>query len=670
MSHKIFLLVTSLFLALALSFSMSTPVLAAPLANDNFADATAITSLPFSASVDSTDATSEAGEPFTCGFPIRTVWYSFTPTQDIGVRLDIVGVISGTITVYVSSGPAISDLAFFGCASQNNPVNLNVEAGKTYYLQVADFDQPGVLEFNLQQIFPPANDNFANAEVITSLPFNVSIDNTHATTELGEPFACASNRTVWYSFTPIQDMTVRVNILGDDAITVYVSSGPAISDLTSLRCVSPNSPVNLNIEAGKTYYLLVADSGQPGIMEFNLQQIFPPANDNFANATAITSLPFSASVDSTDTTTEPGEPSVCSLSMGTVWYSFTPTQDMAVQADILGAPSPGVVSIYLSSGPGISDLTFLQCASQNNPVNLNVDAGKTYYLQVDDSGQPGVLEFNLQQIFPPANDSFANAEIITSLPFNASVDNSEATSEPGESIFCGSGKTVWYSFTPTQDMAARLDMLGSPTLGAVSVYISSGPGISDLTFLMCASENNQVYFNFEAGKTYYLQVTDLGQAGILQFNLQDISVLVREVTIDIKPGRSPNRIELEKKICKDDDNLYVAILTTSNFDAQTVDVSSLKLGDPLLSGTARPVRSRIRDVNLDGTKDLALAFSLCDLVTNGALNASSSELVLTGRTLDGVNISGRDSVIVKADDERFRRVPVFIYPVDGQTLDY
>jgi uncharacterized delta-60 repeat protein len=130
----------------------------------------------------------------------------------------------------------------------------------------------------------------------------------------------------------------------------------------------------------------------------------------------------------------------------------------------------------------------------------------------------------------------------------------------------------------------------------------------------------------------------------------DATAAAIEVTMDIKPGRPQNRLELEKNVCKDDDNLYVAILTTPDFDAQTVDASTLQLGDPNLSGKVSPLRSRLRDVDLDGDLDLVLAFPLCKLVTNGGLNKNSTELVLIGKTLDGNPIMGKDLVKVVRDD--------------------
>jgi uncharacterized delta-60 repeat protein len=145
------------------------------------------------------------------------------------------------------------------------------------------------------------------------------------------------------------------------------------------------------------------------------------------------------------------------------------------------------------------------------------------------------------------------------------------------------------------------------------------------------------------------------------------------VTLDVRPGKFPNRIELEKKVCKgkDDNNLPVAILTTPEFDVlRLVDATSLQMGDPVLGGTAAPIDSQGRDIDRDGDRDMWLLFSLCDLVTNDALNQNSTELVLTGMTLDGIPFTARDSVEIIGHKPPQPIVPVFVYPMDGQVLDY
>jgi hypothetical protein len=138
-----------------------------------------------------------------------------------------------------------------------------------------------------------------------------------------------------------------------------------------------------------------------------------------------------------------------------------------------------------------------------------------------------------------------------------------------------------------------------------------------------------------------------------------------DVSIDVKPGRFPNRIDLGKDDCGleieqeggevdfefEDGVLPVAVLTTLDFDALTVDAATVELGDPALSGTAMPIGSVAKDVDHDGDEDLLLFFCVPDMVDNGALDENSTELVLTGETLDGTPITGRDSVRIVQDDD-------------------
>ena len=494
--------------------------------NDNFADAAVITSLPFSTSVDNIGATIEAGEPQDCGFVFRSVWYAFTPTENMALRIDTAGSTAfPTVGIYLASGPSISDLTHLACGS----TNFQVEAGKTYYLRVDSFGQGGLIQLNMAQIFPPANDNFAAAEVIGSLPFHATVDNTNASLEPGEPQGCSSLfRSVWYAFTPAENMVVRADMTGSTVFgttNIFLASGSGFSDLTSLACAGLGNSTNFQVEAGKTYYLRVDSFGQPGAIQVNLEQITPLANDNFADAEAITSLPFSATVDNTNATTEPGEPQGCGFPSKTLWYSFTPTENMAVRMDMAGSAISANVSIYLASGPALSDLTSMACATTFNSSNIELEADKTYYLQVNGIfGQAGSIQINLQQITPPANDNFANAAVISALPFNATVDNTNATREPGEPQNCGFlFRSLWYTFTPSENMAVRLNTVGSIVSGNVSLYLASGPALTDLTPLTCAMGSNSSKVELQGGQTYYLQVDSFGQGGTIQVNLEQLN---------------------------------------------------------------------------------------------------------------------------------------------------
>lgn len=100
------------------------------------------------------------------------------------------------------------------------------------------------------------------------------------------------------------------------------------------------------------------------------------------------------------------------------------------------------------------------------------------------------------------------------------------------------------------------------------------------------------------------------------------------VEIDIKPGSDPNSINLKSKGV-----VPVAILTTEDFDASTVDPVTV-----IFAG-AEPVRWSWDDVDRDGDDDLILHFKTQEL----ELDENSTEATLTGSTSDGT-IEGTDTV--------------------------
>ena len=101
------------------------------------------------------------------------------------------------------------------------------------------------------------------------------------------------------------------------------------------------------------------------------------------------------------------------------------------------------------------------------------------------------------------------------------------------------------------------------------------------------------------------------------------------VDIDIKPGSSPNRINLKSK-----GKVPVAVLTTDDFDATTVDP------DTVLFAGATPLRWAIEDVDYDGDMDLLFHFKTQELL----LFLGYYEVSLEGYTFDGTWITGADSV--------------------------
>ena len=105
------------------------------------------------------------------------------------------------------------------------------------------------------------------------------------------------------------------------------------------------------------------------------------------------------------------------------------------------------------------------------------------------------------------------------------------------------------------------------------------------------------------------------------------------VTIDITPGGFPNSINPAGRGV-----VPVAVLTTPTFNAALVAAPTVRFG---ATGTeAAPVHFALEDVDLDGDLDLILQFTT---LQTGIICGITSA-TLTGMTIDGVAITGTDSV--------------------------
>jgi PKD repeat protein len=245
----------------------------------------------------------------------------------------------------------------------------------------------------------------------------------------------------------------------------------------------------------------------------------PPANDNFADATAFTSLPFSDLVDVTETTTELGEQQFCVFLPGTVWYAFTPATSGAVriQATVGGAGNTGI-SVYTPGG-GFGSLSFVSCAVFSGSLAVAVEAGVTYYVQTGSPFIAGLLALTVEAVAPPVNDDFGNATLVGGLPFFDSVDATGATRQPGEpdpSCASGAGASVWYRFTPAA--TASITATGDFFNRAVAAY--TGDTLDGLTEVACRAGFSPTVLIAAAGTTYWFQVSQLGPPGPLSFRLE------------------------------------------------------------------------------------------------------------------------------------------------------
>ena len=125
-------------------------------------------------------------------------------------------------------------------------------------------------------------------------------------------------------------------------------------------------------------------------------------------------------------------------------------------------------------------------------------------------------------VTPPANNDFANAAVVDSLPFSATPQMAGSDNQPGEPTQCGPGTSVWYKLTPQKHVFLRAETEVYGGIAVPSVY--SGTSIDGLKLLACTNEGfgdstpypgvydgpMHDYYSFaelDAGQTYYVRVS-------------------------------------------------------------------------------------------------------------------------------------------------------------------
>ena len=162
-----------------------------------------------------------------------------------------------------------------------------------------------------------------------------------------------------------------------------------------------------------------------------------------------------------------------------MWYTFTPSVNTVISADLNGSQYGLVLTAYQSNG---GNLGVLSCTFGGS-LTFTANAGTTYYFQVGSyySG-PAQMQINVREIPPPANDDFGNPTPVGALPFNDSADMTAATTEADEPVTAGGfpiAGSAWYVFTPTESQSLTASASLCCTYATLAVY--TGDSLTGLT---------------------------------------------------------------------------------------------------------------------------------------------------------------------------------------------
>lgn len=233
---------------------------------------------------------------------------------------------------------------------------------------------------------PPPNDDFNNPTIISTMPYNISLDTTGATQASDDPDLVDCNRlaglaSVWYRYTPPANGTLNLDTKGSDYDTMLAVWTGSRGNLNPVDCNDDIGTVNgewdqdssltLFLNAGVTYHIeistYIADISSAEALELSKpDDINAQSGGGQLQFHATYSVPI------------PTTPILISPTSGTIITDYTPLLDWSdqpsdhYQVQVATASNFSVASILYDQNITNSDFT----------VPSNLTPGKTYYWKV------------------------------------------------------------------------------------------------------------------------------------------------------------------------------------------------------------------------------------------------------------------------------------------------
>jgi hypothetical protein len=256
-----------------------------PPDNDDFVDAEQILgSLPQTVTGTNLDATVEPDEPGHGGSGQGSVWYRWTASATILVRLNACSTNGpGPVALAVYTGTDFASLdpvaRFQSCRAY-----FSASAGMTYRVAVDTFGglPEGPFSMQVRQAFPPANDNLANAQLIPGDTIqDISGTTVDATTEMNEPNHIVSGgppgppdlgppASVWFMWTsgPVGG-PVSIDGCNPAGGSLAVYTGDTYSNLSGVTPINGNCAQSFMAAPSTTYKIAVEGLGDGGAFVLN-----------------------------------------------------------------------------------------------------------------------------------------------------------------------------------------------------------------------------------------------------------------------------------------------------------------------------------------------------------------------------------------------------------------
>ncbi|HWB07366.1 MAG TPA: PPC domain-containing protein [Verrucomicrobiales bacterium] len=496
-------------------------------------------------------ATSESNEPVLTGYPNGpTAWWRWTAPVSGTFRVRTWGSEkTNMVSVYRGATLDTTRLVSFSSGhferANSAEVSFSATAGETYSIQVLGADYaaadavfdvflPSRIQLSLTPSggAAPANNNFANAQVVSGNTADVVVSDSGATAETGEPLDLPNARanSVWLSWTAPSNGVWAVDTQqGDHDTVTAVYTGSAVNSLTRLDFSDDSigldgnpwvggGRVTFRATAGQTCRIQIQGVSLPGEpldygnVRVLLQPVQPPPNDDFSAAVTLSGTAPAADGWTTFATRETAEPAADPDESRSIWWKWTAPatgQFAVIQYE-------GNVDAYSGTAP--ANLVRLPFAPHSGTrISLGavttwhtVTAGATVWLR--GTGSTDRVIFSLRTVQPPANDDFTDRKTLTGATVSDTVDMEYASWENNEPDTDALGpSSVWYRWTAPSTGRFVIDSKGSPSFTRVKIF--TGPALTSLVsagtealYGFIPNAYGRVYLNAVSGTEYSIRL--------------------------------------------------------------------------------------------------------------------------------------------------------------------
>jgi len=376
-----------------------------------------------------------------------------------------------------------------------------------------------------------ANDNFANAQVLSGDVVSATNNNQNATLETGEPTA-TGYFTLWYAWTAPDTGEATINLNGSASFTqvLTVWMGNSVS---GLKAVVSGYPVTFPVVAGTVHHICTGSyyNNQYGNIQINISLNTSSSldsltfigtgtttNDNFVNR-IVTGTEYGSFVAYNGSATR--EALETTPGYNTMWWTYHAPANGRLDINDVG-DGTWTFTKYISvwSGTAVQSLELLTPSVTGGDCDLPVIQGNDYQVCVssyyNNQNGPIVLtfslntssdlnSFNLSGGATFTNDNFNSATVLTGATPAVIAYNTYATREALEAT--PGYNTVWFKWTAPASGSTQILTQGSDSFTKY-LTIYTGTAINALTQVVqpAAAAAPTASFTAIAGQTYYICV--------------------------------------------------------------------------------------------------------------------------------------------------------------------